>query len=101
MNSETLETNNCPTDLVTPHNIDASSIVGCVEITVGSQTIANPFHKEGGQEARSITPNDLIGRLVKEGWVVVRVMCYGDSHTNYGHEPAISHKTVVLLVKVK
>jgi hypothetical protein len=102
MKSEILNTEtSTPTDLVTPSKIDASSIVGCKEIAISVGTMVNPDYKDGGSEAKYIEPGDLVEKLVKVGWIVARVMCYSDSSTNYGHEPAIFHKTVVLLVKIK
>lgn len=89
-----------PTDLVQPNTVDASRIISCMEVCISRGVVINPYHKDSGEEPARLDPSVLIEKMTKDGWVVARVMCYGDSSTNYGHEPAISHKTVVLMVKM-
>jgi hypothetical protein len=92
-----------PIDLINPAEINAEKIINCYEIDMSECSVRNPKFKENEdscKEEKYIQPQELIKDLKDQGWIVARVMCYSDSDTNFGHDPAIKHKTVVLMVKL-
>ena len=85
-------------DMVEPEMHPAGNIGGCEEIQIGNY-FKDPDTKEKGAEY--IYGHQLLERRVDEGWKVVTI-CWkrDDGHTNFGHEPAIKHVLVAVIIKL-
>lgn len=87
--------------LVEPQKVNATDVKGCVEILMCAHNISNPFFWEGNQEQQFMNPYELMDRLIDKGWKVVTVAYKrNDGPPNFGHEPAINHVLVAVLIKV-
>lgn len=87
------------THLVVPQKIAAKDVKGCVEIYVDANNVRNPLHKAEG-EPEFIGPQELVKKLLENGWKVITVAYKRDDTGNLGHDPTVTHNLVMVMVKV-
>lgn len=83
--------------LVAPQTINAKKVKKCLEIELSRSTIPHPDYNDG----RGINPSQLLKELVGRQWTILTIAYKrNDGATNFGHDPAVNHVLVAVLVYI-
>ena len=92
-------------EIATPKMYPAENIIGCLQFGFDNVTVENPFHNEEKNDPsvpKRIQPHALVEKLIAEGWEISFLgWIRNDGTTNFGHEPSVSHKLAVVMVKLR